>query len=202
MTKHWFLPQTPNVLATLRRQADVTVAGATAFEAWAAGDLAQEARVRELEHEADGIRRELSEELRQAFSTPIDQEDIYTLSERLDSVLNAIKNVVREADSLALEPDQHIAAMATEILRGVAHLRAAFDHLVADGEVATDEADNCLASERRMEKIYRTAMRELNETEDLREVVSRREFYRRTLEIGERLAGVAERVWYAVVKET
>ncbi len=37
--------------------------------------------------------------------------------------------------------------------------------------------------------------------EDLRQVVARRELYRRLLEAGERLAAVAERIWYAVVKE-
>jgi hypothetical protein len=37
--------------------------------------------------------------------------------------------------------------------------------------------------------------------DDLREVVGRGELYRRTLEIGQRLTGVADRVWYAVVKE-
>jgi len=31
--------------------------------------------------------------------------------------------------------------------------------------------------------------------------VTRGEFYRRTLEVGERLTRVADRVWYAVVKE-
>jgi hypothetical protein len=52
-----------------------------------------------------------------------------------------------------------------------------------------------------MEKIYRDAMRRLLAADDLRELMIRSEFYRRTLEIGERLTRVADRVWYAVVKE-
>jgi uncharacterized protein Yka (UPF0111/DUF47 family) len=201
MTKHWFLPQNPDVLHTLREQAEITLAGATAFASWAGGDLAQEAQVRACEHQADDVRRQLSLQLRQAFSTPVDQEDLFTLSERLDTVLNGLKNVVREADSSALEPDAPIAAMAEEILAGVQHLRTAMNHLVTDSDVATREADAAVATERRMEKIYRNAMRDLLEEQDLRKVVARREFYRRTLEIGERLARVADRIWYAVVKE-
>jgi len=201
MTRHWFLPQNPDVLQTLREQADITLAGATAFAAWAGGDLAQEAQVRACEHQADDVRRRLSLELRQAFSTPVDQEDLFTLSERLDTVLNGLKNVVREADSSALGPDAPIAAMAEAIAEGVQHLSTAIDHLVTDGDMATREADAAVATERRMEKIYRGAMRDLLAEQDLREVVARREFYRRTLEIGERLARVADRIWYAVVKE-
>ena len=39
MTKHWFLPQNPDVLQTLREQADITLAGASAFAAWAGGEI-------------------------------------------------------------------------------------------------------------------------------------------------------------------
>lgn len=201
MRKHWFLPQNPDVLQTLTAQADITVAGAIAFASWASGDLTQEAQVRACEHEADEVRRQLSLQLRQAFSTPVDQEDLFTLSERLDAVLNGLKNVVREADSYALEPDAAIAAMAGEIATGVQHLRTAMHHLDQDGDVATREADLAVSAERRMEKIYRDAMRGLLAVDDLREVVTRGEFYRRTLDIGQRLTRVADRVWYAVVKE-
>ena len=201
MTKHWFLPQSPDVMQTLLAQADITVAGAIAFASWAGGDLTQETQVRACEHQADRVRRQLSLQLRQAFSTPVDQEDLFTLSERLDAVLNALKNVVREAYSYALEPDTAIAAMASEIATGVQHLRTAIEHLATQGDVATREADAAVSSERRMEKTYREAMRGLLAVDDLREVVTRGEFYRRTLEIGERLTRVADRVWYAVVKE-
>jgi uncharacterized protein Yka (UPF0111/DUF47 family) len=201
MTKHWFLPANPDVLKTLEEQARVTLAGANAFAAWAGGDAAQEAQVRSCEHAADEVRRTLSLQLRQAFSTPVDQEDLYTLSERLDAVLNGLKNVVREAESCALAPDQPVAEMAAEIVAGVQHIVTAVPHLSHDGDVATTEADAAVGSERRMEKIYRHAMRDLLANEDLREVVARRELYRRTLEIGERIARVADRVWYAVVKE-
>jgi uncharacterized protein Yka (UPF0111/DUF47 family) len=201
MSKHWFLPQNPDVMQTLAAQADITVSGAVAFAAWAGGDFTQEGQVRACRYQADEVRRQLGLQLRQAFSTPIDQEDLFTLSERLDSVLNGLKNVVREADSYPLTPDTAIAAMASEIATGVQHLGAAIDHLVRDGDAATREADAAVSAERRMEKIYRDAMRRLLAADDLRELIIQGEFYRRTLEVGERLTRVADRVWYAVLKE-
>lgn len=201
MSKHWFLPQNPDVMRTLLEQADVTVAGSLAFTSWAGGDQAQEAQVRALEHEADEVRRRLSIELRQAFSTPVDQEDLFTLSERLDAVLNGLKNVVRDAESFAIQPDPPIAAMAGEIQAGVQHLRTAIEQLASNGDLATREADAAVSAERQMEKTYRDAMRRLISAEDLHQVLARGELYRRTLDIGDRITRVADRIWYAVVKE-
>jgi uncharacterized protein Yka (UPF0111/DUF47 family) len=201
MRSHWFLPETPDVLGTLAAQADITVTGIGAFAAWAHGDSAQETDVRAAEHEADQVRRELQTQLRHAFSTPIDQEDLYSLSELLDSVMNATKNIVREADALGVAPDAPVAAMADHLAEGLGHVRIALAHLTGDGDTATSEADAALAAERRMEKVYRQAMRDLGAVEDIRRAIALRELYRRVLESGERLAAVAERVWYAVVKE-
>ena len=53
-----------------------------------------------------------------------------------------------------------------------------------------------------MEKIYRVAMRDLLADPDALRVMGRREIYRRVLEVGERVEDVAERIWYAVVKES
>ena len=66
--------------------------------------------------------------------------------------------------------------------------------------LATQEADGAISRERRLEKTYRVAMQGLLGVQDLREVAARGELYRRTLDIGERLTRVADRIWYAVVK--
>ncbi len=202
MRSHWFLPEVPDVVGTLAAQAEVTQRGIAAFAAWANGDPSQESVVRKAEHEADRVRRELQRQLRVAFSTPISQEDIYELSELLDDVMNTAKNLVREAEVLAISPDRRIAEMADELATGTEHVRTALTHLVSDGEVATQEADAAVATERRMEKVYRVAMRELLDVADLRHALALGELYRRSLTAGEHLASVAERIWYAVVKES
>ena len=54
---------------------------------------------------------------------------------------------------------------------------------------------------RRLERVYRAAMGELLRVDDVREVMARRELYRRCSRIGEAVEDVAERVLYAGVKE-
>lgn len=201
MTKHWFLPNSPDVLATLGRQVDITVDGVRAFAAWAHGDAESSHAVRRSEHAADAVRRELAVQLRTAFSTPVPQEDLFALSQLLDAVLNRAKNVVREADLLALQPDERVAALADAAAQGVQHLGDGLKALTATDDTATRAADAAIAAERHMEKEYRAAMKDLLSEPDVLRVVARREIYRRLLEVGERIDDVAERIWYAVVKE-
>ena len=202
MTKHWFLPDTPDVLSTLGRQAGITVDGLVAFAAWAHGDAAAERAVRTAEHNADAVRRELAGQLRQAFSTPLPQEDLFALSQLLAAVLNRATDVVREAELLDLTPDAPVAAMADLAAEGVRQLALGLGSLTATDDTATRAADAAIAAERRMEKVYRAARRDLLTEPDVARGIGRREIYRRVLEVGERVDDVAERIWYAVVKES
>lgn len=198
---HWFLPHTPDLIGLLKAQADVTVRGMDAFAEWSAGDGAKSADLRQAEHDADDARRNLQRELRAAFSTPLDPEDIYELSERLDIVLNAAKNAVREADVMDIAPDAALAQMAAQATAGVRHIASAFAVLPKGADVATTEADAAIKCDREIERLYRAAMSRLRDVSDVREVTAWREMYRRYARIGEAVVLVAERVWYAVVKE-
>lgn len=201
MTRHWFLPDTPDVLGLMRAQMETTVAGLEAFAAWAAGHAGEAARVRELEHRADEDKRTLRRVLRHAFTTPIDPEDLYTLSERLDAVLNAAKDTVREAEVLGFTPDVPMADMARHLRDAGYELREAFAHLDNDGDVATQHADAAISCQRQMEKTYRAAMSAVLDEDDMRLLMSQRELYRRVSRMGDLVVEVSERVWYAVVKE-
>ena len=201
LTRRWFLPQSVDLLGMLREQMVVTCQGLEAFEHWAGGDAASEAAVRDFEHQADVKKRALWKALRDAFTSPIDAEDIYTLSALLDTVLNGVKDVVRESDLLAMAPDGPSAEMAAQLRQGVEHLATAFEKLTTHEGTATESADAAVKNERNLERVYRRAMSALLEVEDLREVTGRREIYRRFARVGDRMVETADRVWYAVVKE-
>ena len=200
----WFLPETPDVLAMLHAQFEVTLEGVRALAQWAAegGDAQASLAVRDAEHRADDAKLELRRALRAAFSTPLDSEDLYMISERLDNVMNEAKNTLREAELMEVAPDEHTAAMTALIVEGVRHLEVAVTHVLDDTDLATAEADAAAKCERRMEKVYRAAAAELMAGGDLAPSMARRELYRRTLRIGEHMVSVSERVWYAVVKES
>ncbi len=201
-TRRWFLPEAPDVLAMLREQLAVTAAGMDALVAWAEGDATMADEIRRLEHEADEHKRGLQKALVDAFTTPYDPEDVYSLVRGIDWILNLAKDAVRESEVMACPPDRPVAEMASLLREAVEHLDEAVAGLQAHRRDATGPADAAIKAERRLERVYRQAMADLLEVDDLREVTARRELYRRFSRIGEHTAEVAERIWFAVIKES
>jgi uncharacterized protein Yka (UPF0111/DUF47 family) len=199
--KRWFLPYTPDLLGMVLEQCQITCRGMSAFVRWSSGDLEQSEAVRTHEHKADDARRKLLRELRAAFSTPFDAEDIYELSERLDEVLNGAKNAVRESEIIDIPPDPAMEEMAGHLQTGVQHLYDALAALRDDPDAATEEADAAIKCERDLEHSYRRAMSDLLAEDDHKILAGKRELYRRYARIGESLVRVGHRVWYTVVKE-
>jgi uncharacterized protein len=198
----WFLPNTPDVLAQLRAQLAITIEAMDAFALWAAGDVEAAGVLREREHAADDAKRALHRLLRTAFITPLEPEDLFALSRGVDRIVNQAKDLVRESEVMATPPDEPLAGMASLLAQAVRDLDAAIARLAPHTGDATEPADAAIKADRRLERVYRAAMATLLENEDLREVTARRELYRRASRIGEAVEDVAERVLYAVVKES
>jgi uncharacterized protein Yka (UPF0111/DUF47 family) len=200
--RRWFLPESPDVLGMLRHQLTITIEGMDAFATWAGGDDQAAATVRDSEHRADAARRELHTVLKDAFVTPLEPEDLFALSRGLDRILNQAKDLVRESEVMDCAPDAALAEMATLLAAAVRGVDDAIERLEPRGGDATDAADAVIKQARRLERVYRAAMAELLAVDDLREVMARRELYRRCSRMGESAVDVAERVLYAAVKES
>jgi Protein of unknown function DUF47 len=112
VTHHWFLPNSEDLLGMLQRQLATTIEGMDAFAAWAAGDAVAGDTTRALEHRADALKHELQRALRQAFTTPLEPEDLFALSHGTDRVLNKAKDVVGESEVMACPPEWPVAEMA------------------------------------------------------------------------------------------
>jgi uncharacterized protein Yka (UPF0111/DUF47 family) len=173
----WFLPDTPDVVSMLQKQAEITARGMDAFADWADGEETRADDVRAAEHECDEVRRTLVDAVSEAFTTPLQPEDLFQLSRDLDKVINGAKNTVREAEAMNFPPDAATAEMAVLLAEGVHHLAVAFNALdrkaTASATAAADAA-----------------------------VTGRREFYRRISSISDDIVSVADRIWYSEVKES
>lgn len=202
----WFLPQTPDVIGMLQQQAAITAAGMDAFAEWAAGNTARAEDVRTAEHDCDEARRGLVAAVSEAFTTPLQPEDLFQLSRDLDRVINGAKNTVREAEAMDFPPDRATAEMAVLLAEGVGHIRTAFAALTdrpgASAQAATEAADAAIKSQRRLERVYRQAAGDLLGITDISTVTARREFYRRISAISDDIVSVADRIWYTRVKES
>ncbi|MCB1264019.1 MAG: DUF47 family protein [Mycobacterium sp.] len=204
--RRWFLPEAPDVVGMLKAQADITAAGMDAFADWAGGDVGRAEDVRQAEHDCDVVRRQLVAAVSQAFTTPLEPEDLFQLSRDLDKVINGAKNTVREAEAMDFPPDRATAAMSVQLAEGAGHIRAAFSRLDTrhgeTAEAATEAADAAVKSQRDLERIYRQAACDLLDVTDIGVLTARRELYRRISAISDDIVSVADRIWYSWVKES
>jgi uncharacterized protein Yka (UPF0111/DUF47 family) len=198
--KRWFLPDMPDLLGLFRAQAAITERGIDQFASWSHGRAEAGDAVRASEHEADAAKRAVQSALRTAFTTPLDPEDLYELSERLDAFMNAAKNIVREAEVMAMAADPEMGVMSDHLAAAAHQLRRAVDALGDDDDAATAASDAAVKACRDLEHAYRPSMSNLLASDDLREVTGRRELYRRYSRAADAAEAVAERIWYAVVK--
>jgi uncharacterized protein Yka (UPF0111/DUF47 family) len=200
--KRWFLPETPDVLGMLRRQMAVTIDSADAFARWAGGDATAAQAVRDAERQGDIAKRDLLSALREAFVTPVEPEDLFALSRGIDRILDYVADLVKESEAMASPPDQEIAAMARLLGHALRLLDDALSQLGINGDRATASADAAIAAQRQLETAYYAGMVGLLGVEDRTERITRRELYRRSSRIGEAVSDVADRIVYAVVKQT
>lgn len=200
--KRWFLPETPDVIGLLRRQLAVTIEGADRLRDWSAGTPLALSEFREIEARGEQAKRELLGALREAFITPIEPEDLYAISRGTGWILDEIGDLVGEAEVLDCEPDDGIARMSERLADAVREIDAAVAALASSGDEASAAADRAIGLVREMQAQYYRGMAVTLDLDDRGERIARRELYRRCSRIGDTAIDVAERVVYAVVKES
>jgi uncharacterized protein len=198
----WFLPEEPDITGLLRAQIAVTLEGLDAFATWARGDAAAGRLVREAEPRGDLRKRELVNALRAAFVIPLEPEDVFALSRGIDLILDFARDLVAEAEVLDQAPDAGIAEMAELMGDAVRRLDEAIAALGSDDAAAKVAAEATIAVQHRIGDAYYRGMAGLLEERDMRSRIKLRELYRRCARIGEVVMDVAERVMYAIVKQS
>jgi len=189
----------------LLQQAELTLEGFNILQEYMSQPdekLAQ--RIREVEKEADEVRRILIDELNRTFVTPFDREDIFALSLTIDDMLDYAYTTVDEMEIFQAEPNEYLRRMvsllhdaAMEIYRGVQRL----------GEhpgVANEHAVRAKALENRVEKVYREALSHLFTTpqtlDDIVVMLKLREIYRHLSNAADRGDEAANVIGDIVVK--
>lgn len=164
------------------------------------GDPATGQMIRRDEHEADKIKVRNLHTLNEAFSTPIDREDLYRAIIDLDEVVNYCKTTVSEMDVLGLKPDKQCLEMAMHIKLGSDALALGFSRLAKTPREAAADADAARKAERKVEKAYRRAIAELFQGDDYIHMFKRREIYRHLSNAADRMANCANTLHDIVVK--
>lgn len=156
------------------------------------------------EKEADEVRRILINELNNTFITPIDREDIFTLSRAIDDVLDYAYSTVTEMELLKVKTTPALLAMA-KLLRDAANeLMLAVMRMQQHGGVASDHVRQAKNLENKIEETYRQALADLfADIDDVKQVVKAmklREVYRHLSNAADRVDEAANVIADIVVK--
>ncbi len=161
-------PRMPDFYHLIDQQCDQCVAGMEVFVAYMeSGDTALADRVRAMEKQGDELKARNMNILDNAFATPMDREDIYHAIISIDHILNYAKTTVRELEVLQCKPDTYMAEIAVLLHSGAVALQQGYAKLStapAEGEPMANQARK---SERQIEKIYRRALAQLFDVEDI-----------------------------------
>jgi len=166
--------------------------------------LAQRAaKIRDIEHEGDEIIHEIFRKLNQTFITPIDPEDIHSLSSSLDDVLDGIEDSVHRIAAYHLEPIPPAAVELCELVHGCAK---ALEKALKALEKEEPVIEHCIEINRledQADKVVREAVAHLFETEkDPISLLKQKEVYEFLEATTDRCEDVADLLQNVVVKNT
>ena len=135
-------------------------------------------RVKEIEKEADEARRVLVEELTKSFVTPIDREDIFSLSRAIDDMVDYAKSTVNEMLLFKVERNEHLKKMAQALCESAEHLSLAIDELKRKQKSCFQHLIRAKKVENYVEHLYHEALAELFQSKDFIHILKLREIYR------------------------
>ena len=196
-------PKVPDFFHLLAEQAiQVNHTANLLVEYMETGDATIGQQIRQDEHEADRLKIRNLHTLNEAFSTPIDREDIYRAIVDMDEVVNYCKTTVSEMSVLEVTPDKFDLEMALHLKEGVDALVAGFTKLATQPDAAALDADMARKADRKAEKSYRRAIAALFQGDDYITMFKRREIYRHLSNAADRMANCANTLHDIVVKIT
>lgn len=163
----------------LFRQSSKMMEGLEALWIYAENSTKENANlVRDLEREADELRRILIQELDQTFVTPLDREDIYALSRAIDDVMDYANTTVDEMEIYNVKGDEHIKEMVDILRKAGRELNDAVKILKDYPKIASEHAVKAKSYENQIEKAYHLALANLFKGTDTVYMLKMREIYR------------------------
>jgi predicted phosphate transport protein (TIGR00153 family) len=205
--REFFKPRQDKFLQSLIEQADTTLQGMNALEAYMEDPTPEcAAAVVQAEKDADEIRRILIDDLNRTFVTPLDREDIFSLSRAIDDVMDYAYSTVEEMQILGVEPNQTLRQMVSLLQDAATEIHMAMLRLKENPGVASEHASRAKALENRVERLYREAVADLfSGPEDIHHVMEMlrlREIYRHLSNCADRGDEAANVIHDIVVKNT
>jgi predicted phosphate transport protein (TIGR00153 family) len=201
--KDWIFPKGKNFYKMLSDQAFKTLEGIEALGVFVENLSREDAkRVKDIEREADELRRVLVEELNRTYVTPMDREDIYALSRAIDDIVDYANSTVDEMEIYEVGSDQHLREMVNILIKGAREIADAVKTLDTYPHIAMEHSVKAKFYENTMEKAYHSALADLFKKTDTVYMLKMREIYRHLSNAADRIDEAANIICSIIMKAT
>ncbi|MBF0295326.1 MAG: hypothetical protein HQL96_09065 [Magnetococcales bacterium] len=211
-------PRIPPFLSMISQQAEALAKGmSVAVDYMSEPTTARFHEIMKIETLANELREKHLDVLNNAFSTPIDREDVLRSIIALEVPVASIRVVVEEMEALKIRSDNHLLEMAVVLRESAAALQRGFSKLDTTPAQADPDAQVGLQCLTNVDRIYRKALVHLYTIDDdlnkmrthadgaevqamihVVEMLKRREIYRHLRNIAGKM-GDAASVLHAIV---
>lgn len=199
--KDRFFPKRMDFYKMLSDQASKTLEGIEALGRYVEDQNRENAnRVKNIEREADELRRILVEELHHTFVTPMDREDIYALSRAIDDIVDYANSTVDEMEIYEVSSREDLREMVDILRKAAREINDAVKILETYPKIAMQHAVKAKSYENAMEKAYHTALADLFKEADTVYMLKMREIYRHLSNAADRSDEAANIICTIVMK--
>ncbi len=154
--KRFIKPKQSNFLQMLIEQGEYAIMSVEALQAYFKKQSDKKStKARQIEQEADEVQRILVHELQQTFVTPIDREDIFSLSRAIDNFIDYVYDTVEELEIFEIEASEAVLEIAALLLVMANEMHLALQRLLDHPGVAAEHARRVKSVENQVEDAYR-----------------------------------------------
>lgn len=156
--------------------------------------------IKDLEKQADSVRKELVDDINHTFITPIDRDDLFRISTAVDDLADYAWNTIKELRIYEITPDKNLLVMS-EQLKDAAHgITKCMENLEKNHEAVREEARKVKKMENTINMTFHESIAELFKDEDIRKILKYREIYNHMNHASDRADHCADLILDAVVK--
>jgi len=126
--------------------------------------------------------------LMEAFTTPFDRQDIYSISRQMDYILNYCLSTAVEMKAFNVYPDPYIHDMANSLGMGIRSVAQAIHAMEGNHLQSQAMIKGMRKWEKKIERTYVEAMCAAFQTNDLKMIIKDREVYHHLKDAGRTLS--------------
>jgi len=167
--------------------------GIEALNNWLkAGILSEPSEIVKKERAVDDMRHAMETFLMEAFSTPFDRREIYTISHQMGQIMDFAVSTHLEMRAFGVHTDDSMLCMARSLSAGTKLFIEALSMAIKDPGRSESLIRDIRKAEHEVEKVYIEAMAELFKKGDAFDALRKREIYHHLKDAGRALSSTVD----------